>query len=84
MDEVTRRRREIGKRITRARLAADLSIEAARAKMPEVPSRWTWMRWESGRGPIPAELLVPIARVVQADPGWLLIGRAARALAAAA
>lgn len=88
MDDVTRKRREIGQRMVRARAAKKLSIEAARAKVGEMlgetPSRFTWMRWETGRGPIPSEMVPAIARVVDADLVWLLTGRTLSRAAAAA
>jgi hypothetical protein len=88
MDDVTRKRREIGQRMVRARVGKKLSIEAARAKVGEMvgetPSRFTWMRWETGRGPIPSEMVPVIARVVDADLVWLLTGRSTARQAAAA
>lgn len=88
MDDVTRKRREIGQRLVRARGAKKLSIEAARAKVGEMvgetPSRFTWMRWERGGAPLPAEMVPVIARVVDADLVWLLTGRTTPRAAAAA
>lgn len=79
MEDVTRMRRDIGRRIVRAREAQELSIESARTlvgeDVGETPSRFTWMRWESGRGPLPAEMVAPIARLLGVEPGWLLTGR---------
>lgn len=88
MEDVTRKRREIGQRMVRARVAKRLSIESARAMVGEIvgetPSRFTWMRWEAGRGPLPSEMVPVIARVVDADLVWLLTGRSPSRAAAAA
>lgn len=93
MDDLAKKRVEMGQRIERARADRGLSIERARAELaaaltppagaaadgPAI-SRFQWMRWEKG-SPLPAEMVLPLARVLDIDPLWLL-GAHARTLRA--
>ena len=77
--DLASKRVEMGQRIERARADRQLSIEGARAELATAigapVSRFTWMRWERG-SPLPAELVLPLARVLDVDPVWLLGGHA--------